>query len=373
MDLFSEVRDTQYDLKSGPLWTVKMVCLPKEEASPRGIKAKIHYMVVFGIHHCITDAASNMFICKEFFNILNDILQGRNIIDKSYTLSLPHADKQVESSIAYLTKYFLGRFFNVLVFDFNKNTTFNGIMPLPKDYVAKTKMITHVFDEETSTNIFKVCRFNKTSVHSCILAAINSAYYDVVNRNTSKKVPSIHVYFTDCIDMRRYYPEESKSYLGCNMTFHEQDVEVPSNHRELFWNRARTLKKSLHEDIEGKRCIHVLPLIKLSSIVFLVNYWKNKKGFCNTTGTHYITTNMGNVTNSMKDLNPEDPIQVTDLLRSVNAVDGAQLFTLTFETFRGRLHLSIDYYTNKMLDEQANNIFDDMKNNLYAISTTGNI
>jgi len=377
MEVFHKVRDQPYDIINGPLWLCRMVRVPDGEANPRGITAKFHTMVVFGIHHSITDASTNLFICNEFIGILNDILRGRQIVDRPCPFSLQHAEKITNTPRSYLMKIFIKRFYKLLILDFTKRTTFDGIIPLPKYSAAETSTISHIFDEKTTQSLLKICKENKTTVHACILTAVNAAYLDVVNSKSKKRVDSIDIFYIDCIDLRRYYPNNPSDvpYLGCHITLHEQQtVASTQSSKNNFWHTTRALKMALHEDINDKQCIKILPFLRYGAILFPINYLRNKNKTSNMTDCHYITTNMGDCTKSMDaSIDPSDPVQVTDIFRSVSGEISGHYFVLTFHTFRKRLYVSFDYFTNKMSAEQASSLFENMKANLFRVAENGSL
>lgn len=373
MKIFHEVQAGTYELSKGPMWRARMVQLPPGEESPRGVVAKNHAMVVFGVQHSITDATTNLILCKELVSILNDMLRGRPISSQAYPLGSPHAEKLVDSSRGYLMKYFCRRFFNILVLDFNKKTTFRGLLPLPKNFVVETRILNHVFTEEITKKLITKCKENGTTVHSCIVTVANAAYFDIACEKTKDKVDKVNMYFTDSINLRRYYPENEREYIGCHITMHEQKTVISTDSKANFWSTARCSKAALHEDLSGKNCLKVIPIIKWAAIVFPFNIYRNRKGSVNITDSHYITTNMGDVTKMVGESAPEDPVQINDIFRSANGEQAGHLFTLTCHTFRKRFYLSIDYYGNKMKDSHAEEFFNDMRQKLENLAEKGTL
>ena len=175
------------------------------------------------------------------------------------------------------------------------------------------------------------------------------------------------------INLRRYYPEQQKEHIGCHITMHERKCTMTSEGRQDFWSSARKAKATLHEDLTSKNCLKIIPIIKWVSIVFPFNIYRNKKKTCNVTDSHYITTNMGDVTKIIGDRDPEDPVQITDLYRSTNGEQAGHFFTLTCHTFRKRLYVSIDYSANKMTDDLAADFFDGLKEILTDLALKGSV
>ncbi|XP_018026692.1 uncharacterized protein LOC108682092 [Hyalella azteca] len=368
-----DVQASSYNLSTGPLWKVRMVRMRPDEESPRGVVDENQTMIAFGILHVITDATTNLIICKELVNIINDLLQNRPISSPSYTLSAPHAEPLVDSTKSYLLAYFWKRFFKVIVFDFNKKTTFKGLVPLPKNYAVETRVKKHVFPEDVTSNLIKKCKENSVTVHSFLVTVANVAYYDVARQRTKENVEEVNMYYTDCINLRRFYPQQEKEHIGCHITMYEQKATVSAAKMVDFWGTAKTIKEKLHQDIAQKTCLKVIPIIKWATIIFPFNIYRNRKRACNITDSHYITTNMGDVTELVGTSDAKDPVHISDIYRSVNGEQAGHLFTYTCHTFRKRLYVSIDYCGNKMTDTQATEFFNDMIQKITNLATNGTL
>jgi len=211
-------------------------------------------------------------------------------------------------------------------------------------------------------------------VHACLVAAANAAYLSIASRKSEKPIENLEVHYTDCIDLRRFYPESSKTTLGCHITMYEQNTKVSSsNEKTSFWQTAKQLKEKLHQDIKDHQCLELLPVLRWGALLFPINSLKNKKGSSNYTTTNYLTTNMGDVTKYMEDVSEKEPVQVTDIFRSVNCEHAGHSFNLTFHTFRNRFYLSIDYFSNKMTDHLASRLFDQIKMYLLFLTQEGTV
>lgn len=370
-NVVQQVLGKTYNLKKGPLWSVRMVPLAEDHPTPRGICAKNQVVIIFGVLHAITDASTNMIICKELVNILNDLKKGRPVEDKPYLFCPPHAEKLVDSTKTFLFKYFLKRFYNVLVLDFNKKTTFNGVLPLAKNYKVETRVLNYVFSEEITEKLIARCKENKATIHSCIVTCANVSYLDIAQQKSSETLDEVAIYYSDSINLRRYYPKTETEHIGCHITICEQQASISTEGRQDFWRSARSSKAALHASLSDKNCLKIMPIMRWAAIVFPFNIYHNKKRTRNLTDSHYITTNMGDVSNIIGDNNPDEPVHINDIFRSVNGEQCGHYFALSCETFRKRMHLSIDYYSNKMTDETASEYFDILKRNLTDLALNG--
>ena len=363
-------QNSSYNLKTGPLWKVRMVNLSPDHESPRGIRTENQSVIIFEIHHAITDGTTNLTICKELIDILNDLMKGNPVRFEPYSLSFPHAEKLVTSTRSFQCKYFLKRSFKVGVRNFNKKTTFNGVLPLAENYEVESRYLGHVFSTQVSQQLITKCKQHKVSVHSCIVTAANSSFFDLAMKKFQGEKNKINVYYVDNINLRRFYPKCEKEHIGCHITFQEQKCGMSREERQNFCLTAKNAGKTLHESLADKSCLNLIPIVKWATMIAPLNIYFNKKKSCNKTDSHYITTNMGDVTKLIGDCDPEDPIQVTDLYRSTSGELGGALFTLACHTFRKKLYLSIDYYSNKITDEVAEEYFGILKENIYILANS---
>ena len=367
------VLSTSYNMGKGPLWLARVVNLSPDQPSPRGIRARNHSLVLFGIMHAITDGTTNLTICKEFVNILNNLLKGNSLIHDPYSLSSPHAEKLAQSTIVSRFKLITNRTYKFILKGYERKTTFNGVLPLPKNYIPDTHVISHVFSEEISQKLIARCKANKTTVHSCIVTAANISHFVIVQRKSTSPVGSIVIYYIDCINLRRYYPEQDKEHIGCHVTVFEQKCIISSAGRKDFWKTARNARTRLHESLTDKSCLKTLPCFKYGFSFFLINMLKNKAKKRNLTIGSFMTTNLKDVTQDLSEQDLDDPVQVTDLFRCGSNLVCGSLFTLTFHTFRRRLYLSFDCSTNKIPIERGQELFDILSANLTDLALTGTL
>ena len=98
------------------------------------------------------------------------------------------------------------------------------------------------------------------------------------------------------------------------------------------------------------------------------NIWRNKSKTTNLMLAHYGTSNIGDITKSFCERDPEDSVQIIELWRTIGWILVGNLFTLECHTLKKRLHISIDYVTNKMPDDYAQEFFDTLKENLTTLA-----
>ena len=361
MTVFEELQAAQYNMAKGPLWKVRMVHLSPSESSPRGVQAEHQAMIVFGIHHGVTDAKTNAIVCKELVSILNDIHQGRDIACKHYPFIDQPAEKLIESTRVYRIKYLWKKVYRIFITDFRKKKiTANNVIPLPKYSSICEKEVHHVFSEDTTEKLLKKCKEHGATVHSLVVMATNIAYLDAVRRLSTKSVEDVHVYYIDTFDTRRYY-ENNSDALGCHMSLYERNVAISSHTKENFWDCARLEKTQLHEALTSKKALGIIPILNYGTLEYVSNSILNRLKRPNIYDCLYCTTNVGDMGKILGKINPGDPFQISDMFRSVTDEKLGCMFTLTLGTFQNRLYLTYDYPTNKCTDAIANTLLNNAK------------
>ena len=335
--------------------------------------ASNHTVIIFGISHPITDVSTNLVICKEFVDILNDLMKGIPVSGQTYSLSPPYAEKLATSTPFLRLKIRMKKTYKYLLQGFEKKTTFNGLLPLNPNCLPDTRVISHIFSEEISQKLISQCKENQTTVHSCIVTAANASYFDLIRRKSSGPVKEVTVYYADAINLRRYYPQQRKEHIGCHVTAVEQKCVLSMEELKDFWETARKGKASLHESLANKSCLDALPDMKEISLVFLINKYRNKRKKKILTYGSYITTNMGDVTKILSGLHPNDPVHVTDWYRFATSTVCGSSLSISFQTFRKRLYLSFDCYKNKISNENAQELFDILKAKVTSLALSGSI
>ena len=360
MTVFEELQAAQYNMSEGPLWKVRMVHLSPSESSPRGVQAEHQAMIVFGIHHGITDAKTNAIICKELLSILNAIKQDREITCKYYPFIDQSVEKLNESSRYYWFIYFWKKCYRVFISDFKKIITFNNVIPLPKYSSVSVNEVHHVFSEVITEKLLKRCKEHGVSVHSLVVMATNIACLDAVRKLSTKSVEEIRMYYIDTFDTRRYYENKSDA-IGIHMALYERHVPISSYTKENFWDCARLEKAQLHDALTSKKALGIIPLLKYGSLISGANEILCRLKRDNVFDGHFVTTNVGDMGKILGKMNPDDPFQISDMFRTVSSEKFGCMFMLTLSTFQNRLYLSYDYYTNKCTHDIAKTLINNTK------------
>ena len=355
MEVFHEMINANFDLWKGPLWKVKMTSVMNKKSTK-----KYSIGLVFCVQHTITDGTTNMRICRETVEILNQLKKGQQVVPKMVPLSKNIDDfYDCTPTIAFLAKTFLKKFNLTILKGFQRKASFDGHLEMPIPEKGETKVLFDDFTEAETKNLVKMCREAKITVHSFIVTLTNFALMTVVQANSPneplglKNITAFH-----CVNLRRYFSSDQADALGCHISWLENKNQVSLNDIKDVWGSARKIHSSLKEDLEVKKThLMMLPILHYAGLIFPFNKFLSKRGYKHKTDCHYVTTNMGNLKTLLPEPSEGDDIEISYMVRGVSSHLSNNPFLLTFHTFRNRFMISVDYYTCKMKDENAKEFF----------------
>ncbi|XP_045599956.1 uncharacterized protein [Procambarus clarkii] len=371
MSVYCKIQSLPYQMSRGPLWRARLVPLPPR--SPGRYEA----VLVIAAHHCITDGLTNMQVCRETLQILNAIMSGRQhkVLPR---LVIPSLAEEQLTLLDWLCafKYFCRKIYGSLFTNYNTKLYFNGALQQPATRLAITKVLHKEYTVETTRLLLLRCKEARVTVHSCIVAAVNLALLSVAQKNSTNQLEEALINGVNCINMRRYYPQEYKESPGCHISLEEQERLIRSSDassKENFWCLANRLNGDLRKSLNvDKIPIKNYPLYRLSTLILHINYLLTSLGRKHRTDSHFVTTNMGD----LRDLLPgkyDGPVEITNLLRSVSSELTGNPFTVVFHTFLERFMISLDYYTTKVTDEVAELFFSTLTNYITNIAHHGTV
>nr|XP_045599722.1 uncharacterized protein LOC123759029 [Procambarus clarkii] len=371
MSVYYKMQQMSYDMSRGPLWKARLVPLPPR--SPGCYEA----VLVIAAHHCITDGVTNMVLCRETLEVLNAIMSCRQhkVIPR---LVIPNIAEEYVSfkDCFYVLKYFCSQFYCCLIRNYNKKLYFNGALQQPATRLAITKVLHKEYTVETSRKLLLRCKEAGVTVHSCVVAAANLAMLSVAQKYSSRKLDAALIKVMNCVNMRRYCPQEYKESPGCHISLEEQERLIRSSDassKEDFWCLAKIINDDLKRSlIVDKIPIKNYPLALPSTLSLHINHQLTRLGRKHRTNCHFVTTNMGD----LRDLLPgkyDGPVEITNLLRSVSSELTGNPFTVVFHTFLERFMISLDYYTTKVTDEVAELFFFTLTNYITNIAHHGTV
>ena len=355
MEVFHQLLDTSYDLFNGPLWKARLVVSDTEEKA-----AQRSAVLIFSVQHSITDGTSNMHICREFVSILNKITKGQKI--KPIPISLtPAIDNSVKIGprLQFLAKYLCTKPVSMLLENYRKKSSFNGILPVPKTKNVKTKVFFDDFTKTETENLIRMCRENKITVNSFITTIANFALLKTAQSFSNKSLGKKNMHVGHTVNMRRYFDNQEVPYVtGCHVSVIDHKTKMSLADAKDFWDIAKIIHHDIKDKLEvEKLALNIVPVLEMGLMFILMNNFLIKKGLKNVTSCHYGVTNMGNLKDLLPEPKEDDDIEISYILRSASAQILINPFALTLQTFRGRLLISVDYYTNKLEEEVVQEFF----------------
>ena len=367
-----QVEDAAYNMSKGPLWKIRMAHLSPGEASPRGVVAKHQSLIALGIHHSISDATSNMFMLKELVRVLNDLLAEIPITITAYPLGRPlPTSSYIKNTMFFIIEFILR--ISVLVYYMLFESMFNTFRvshPLSYDEQNETKNISHVFSQEVSQKLLAKCKENKVTLNSCFNTALNVSFQDIQKEKGNPEEYSCRI--TTVLNTRLHRnPQKGETHLGSHATGIEQAIPVTKKLKENFWSSAKAYGDSIRRNIAERTFVKYFPLIKFMVIIAFVNELKQTFNFPNVIEAYYLSTNIGEMSSSFKEPDPNDRIQVVDVTFSTTASKSAHLTIVLLHSFRKRLYVQLNYYNNRMNDDDAKRYFSILKSNIIQIAEKG--
>lgn len=373
MSVYYRTQQMPYDMSRGPLWRARLVPLPQSSSGHH------EAVLIINAHHCITDGLTNMVICRDTLEVLN-----ATIIGKPHPMPIRPVIPALADSLVtwkdwfYIFTYFWSKLYASLITNYNKKLYFNGALPQPATKLAMTKVLRQDFSVETTKKLLRRCKEARVTVHSCIVAAGNLAMLKLAQERSPGKLESAKINSVNCINNRRYYPSTHKESLGCHISLEEREMliqDCDASSQASFWLLARRTHDSLLKSLNVDRNpIRNGPLFQPSILMLYINYTLTRRGCKNRTDNHFITTNMGD----LRELLPakygdECPVEITNILRSVTSELTGSPYTLVFHTFEGRFMISLDYFTNKVVEDVALQFFSIITEYIDNIANYGNV
>ncbi|XP_069187824.1 uncharacterized protein [Procambarus clarkii] len=367
---YQQIR-TPYNNSQGPLWRARLVPLP--QPSPDRHEA----VLVITLHHVIIDGLTNMIISRDLLEVLNAVMTGQEHNTPTRPIIPAIADELVSmKDWIYSLRVFFPVVLKVIANIFS-GKCYNISLPQPRTKLALTKVVREDFSVETTQQLLNHCKEAKISIHSCIMAAVYVAFLRTAQDHTKEKLDALTITYDNAVNVRRYYPSVYQESLGCHASMCKQEFVVRSidaESKSSFWALAKRMHDGLHQSLVVSKAPLILSRIGwLLSAVEPVNYLLTRLGYKNLINTNMSCTNMGNLKNLLPGKYGDGPVEITSLLRSTASELVGSPFLIVFQTFEGRLLMSLDYYTNNVTEEIANKFFSYLTHNVTNVAHFGSI
>lgn len=347
----------RFVMEEGPLWFVRFMTVTPDGESTRDKNHNLNYKYVcfFGFHHNVSDGTSNMKFCKVFLQVLNDLLQGKDV--DMCEEGIPCAPEHDIIADMYSSRWslfciFLHRFYKGILSYGAYIKNFTRFYPMPAHTSAATRVLHYQLDENTSTKLYLRCKMENVTLNSAFTAAANLALLQMMAAKQGT-LATTNIHSVHAVNMRRYWQkQQKKDSLGCHISMLDVSFSTEQKHMDEFWEYSRSVHSKLTHHLSTTcRALQVQPISERLKIVIGSNYWLDRLGLASTNDNHYCVTNMGNLSFSFPGTGAE--VEVSKVLRSVSCHFMPSLGQHTLQTFRSRFCYSFDYYTQKLTRETA--------------------
>ncbi|KAK8748035.1 hypothetical protein OTU49_016281 [Cherax quadricarinatus] len=372
MTIYYKLLGTSYNMFQGPLWRARLVSLPQTSVT------RYEAVLMFTVHHCITDAFTNMIICRETLQVLNAAMTG-HVYEPPFRAFTPFICDNLTTKSDWLPalKFALYKLYSPTLGNFNKNVYFHGTIPQPKVKTASTSILYQDLSVGATRNLLKYCKEEGVTVHSCIMTAATLAVFHSAQQLSDVDLEPATIKVMNCVNMRRYYPREYREATGCHISVEEQELVIngsDGSSKISFWSLARQSHASLQKSLlVDKNPIRNLLGLLPCSLLIPGNYSLTRNGRRNLNDSHMITTNMGDLRDLLPARYDHGPVEITKLLRCVSDELTGHPYTLIFHTFRDRLNVTLEYYSNKIAHDDAARYFSILTNFISDLAEHGSV
>lgn len=370
MSVYYHILHKAYNMSRGPLWRARLVPLPESKGVYRAV-------LMFTIHHCITDAFTNMVLCRETLKILNASMTGQVYVPELRPLSPALGDQHESSSnLFYAAKFAAYKFYTSTIGNFNKYAYFNGAFPQPVTKEATTKVLYDEMTEDATRNLLRRCKAAGATVHSTIMTLAKLAMVSVASERSGGLQDNATIRVLNCVNTRRYFSDVYRDALGCHISIEEQEAEVDvldATSPERLWSLVKRVHQSLYKSLDDALPLKNIPGLVPCSVLIPLNYALTSLNRPCLNDSHIVSTNMGDLRDLLPEQCGEGPVRITHLLRCVSDQFTGHPYTLIFHTFLNRFSFCLEHYTNKTDPDLASEFFTVLSNYISDVASHGAI
>ncbi|XP_042866050.1 uncharacterized protein LOC122249342 [Penaeus japonicus] len=352
--------------KDGSLWKSRLLAADAHEPCPiPELRADYPYQYTFitCTHHAIGDGMSVAPLCQAFLDILNAIIDGRQIDDKPLGIFL--SGDEIAAKDEAIRQQLLqdpDRFeaLKAEVLNANKAPALLKAFPRPSVDKPTTKQIINNIDKNTHDAFAERCKAAGVSFASGIQAAINTAIVEMVSdAGVDDEYHDISVNLA--ANLRRFMEQRPLHAQGLHARTMAVVTHTPKNTRERFWEYTADLHRDLGAQIRSGGVLQQEVVRRM--VMPKVDPYEYYVGSPEAT-RDYGLNSLGNVANVVPGTGKH--VQMTDLLQHTAVHKFIYSNFHQICTFRGSCKYIISYATDQLSDETAqllaNKIFEVIKN-----------
>lgn len=334
----------RYKSNTGPLFCARLLLdcpdppLDADDLEPPSFHGSI---LLFGLHHGISDGTTNMYIMKFFVSLLNDVILKKPIdVDEPLGVLVgnDYIGEEIGEKIAMLRgdQSLREKMAQKIERSDSHSPYIITAFPRPNER-CMTHSYEFVVDLDTTARFFKKCREEKVTINSGFSAAANVALVDLV-RESGVASDSYVLQNAHLVNLRRYWKKPIPNALGVHMGFPLIILtEVPGKVGSNYWDYARAMHSHISRDLQEKSSLYD----QAYQIVADYQMGMPSADFKSFT-TDYTISNMGDVTPLATEGGEE--VRITHITRSTSnhLVDKCPV-SIICHTFRGKFTMTFDY------------------------------
>ncbi|KAK3867830.1 hypothetical protein Pcinc_026737 [Petrolisthes cinctipes] len=351
----------------GPMWKARLL---KNESNVNSSRKELENdfphkrTLLIANHHSISDGTSNSQIMECLFQVLNDIIAGKDTNDIKDVAEYKGFDEWQEVIDDYNAKLKNDpEKLNALLEEYSTSSPegplFSRFLTLPEDVPYKTRFIETYFDLDTSNRYVKKCKDNGITVNSAILSLINVSFVDFF-RESGLELEEYNLTSENTVSTRRYLPKSMSKIVGPHISFCLFNFVTTPRSKNSFWNFAKEVHRNYIEFLEaGDPIIFQCIADRLINGNYVEEFSKP-----HTSKFDYLTATMGNLDVHQK--TDGDHVRLGHLVRfTTNAFEPLMFM---YHSHRGRFYLSLSFTDNLVPKETAQKILNLMAENFKSLA-----
>ena len=361
-DNHATVLRSNFDTEEGPLWRCRLQNLEDDGVHLNGVmggedhndsKLANRSVLMFGIHHCISDGTSTCKMLGILAKLINNIQEGIDPqAELNYDIMQPMdvlCKEDLKWKIREDIPYTLYQAQNVLL----SRATFSRYYPPDKTVPPATKMIPIQFTKAETKELVLKCKKEQVTVNSALTFIAAYANYSMIYEKCSKSHQKYIV--PHCVNCRRYVNAKHCDFFGNYVLVLEDNMHCNYDMTVGgIWETAKDMSASFHERLDGKM---PLKYIRCTRLLVKCVYFDNIRRYVReqrwrgSARQDISFTNLGRVDHSIEA--NQSSVEVSGIFKSLNSHDWHSVFVHNPVTVGGRLNWNLAYCTNYTNEEAA--------------------
>ncbi|XP_013396788.1 uncharacterized protein LOC106163671 isoform X2 [Lingula anatina] len=350
-----DMMPVMFDTANGPLWRVRVVRMPKQNADStmEGYVVNdndlFNSVVVFGIHHSIMDGTSKLLMLRRLIDILNAAMLGVPCEDGDVVMLHPALEDLLpKDEMTFSWRDYLHVIKAKLTQWFPSKSLYMKRFPPPVAIDdTYTKTVAVEFSISETDRILAKCKEHWTTVHGAFFAAASMAIANMINDG---KPPSVlNIGSIHAVNMRRFLPPELNAAFGILNWVPAVTIMTPTTVTySAFWKLAKDATQVVHSALRNGDVTQSYKIDKY------IGDDRVKRILANPDCTmEFMTSNIGDCDKLCPPGRHDDEVHATRIVSSTASRRYPAPFVHYLHKFRGRFCYNLDYCTNRVSDTNA--------------------